>query len=70
MPSTIVKSRFLTSLIIDPSHGKVELEEVLEFKEIIGQKLTTIGSGPENIFLPVTVNSYIWFVLVRIFMRC
>lgn len=47
-PSKVAKSGYLTTLVIDPSHGVIELEELFEFENLINQKLTTLGAFPRS----------------------
>ncbi|MEK3788633.1 MULTISPECIES: SUKH-3 domain-containing protein [Paenibacillus] len=47
-PSKVVKSGCLTTLVINPSYGGIELEELFEFENLINQKLTTLGAFPRS----------------------
>jgi hypothetical protein len=41
-------SNYYTSLILDPSEGEVTFEELKEFEETIGEKLTPLGFFPRS----------------------
>ncbi|MEK8212703.1 SUKH-3 domain-containing protein [Paenibacillus sp. FSL L8-0463] len=41
-------SNYYTSLILDPSEGEVTLEELKEFEETMGEKLTPLGFFPRS----------------------